>query len=243
MELLETYFELLPRPLSASTVRRFLEVTIGEYGWVVPARYGRLSTDNRVSAADPVAELLEFYEREGQLVTKGRGGDLMISTPRGQPGGYLVWFTNAASAVKASWLARHRSQMVTVAKLIESPLAYAGLQRVHSSKLLREIALEQGSQAVPRLRGYQEGLLGLYWRNVLGPPFSSLIRDRLEALKDGGDVADLGGGYWFLQSYDWPTDALSDDGRLRERQLIEQLGDDLFYDMVNERPPTRRPRL
>lgn len=242
MEILETYFDLPARPLSAGAVEALLRRTLEEWRWVTPARYGRLSTDHRLEAGEGVEALVAFHAREGQLAVKGRGGELIVSARAGGSGGYVSWFTSASAAAKPAWRARQGEQMVALAKLLEAPLAYATLQDVYAAKSRREVETEEGTRAVLRLRGYQEGLLGLFWRNVLGPPFTSLMQGRLRALEPAA-ARELGGGYWLVEPYPAPHDATSAAGQQREAELIAALGADLFYDFVNEEPPARRPAL
>jgi hypothetical protein len=50
---------------------------------------------------------------------------------------------------------------------------------------------------------------------------------------------DLGGGIALVQPYELPTQAGTPEAIARERQLIEHLGPDCFYDHEHHRKPTR----
>ncbi len=92
------------------------------------------------------------------------------------------------------------------------------------------------------VRGYSEGLAGLFWRNFFGPPFTRMFGERLSALPSSAKQ-DLGGGIVLVQPYELPTQAGTPEGLASERQLIAQLGEECFYDHECHLKPSRRPVL
>lgn len=245
MKQIMTEIRLPPGPLKEELVAELMDLLLREFAWVIPRRYGRLDTDLSCGALERSLPLLiQFLNEEGAIAVKGKGGELdVVPDQRAERTGigYLAWFTDARHAVDEAWCERHIVQCSAVARLVESPLGYTCLSE-DQSRNNRPIQKAGFTEQVPRIRGYDEGLLGLYWRNFFGPPFTDLMREKLKSLPK--DVArDLGEDYWFLEVEPDPVAAMSDEGRRRESELIAHLGPDLFYDMAAERLPTTRPTI
>ncbi len=92
------------------------------------------------------------------------------------------------------------------------------------------------------MRDYSEGLAGLFWRNFYGPPFVRMFGERLDALP-AECRKPLGEDIVLVQPYALPTEAGTEAGRARERELISLLGPECFYDHEHHTLPTRRPVL
>jgi hypothetical protein len=240
---LETYFHLSPGSLTKKTVEELFQLVVGELRWVRPSRYGKLSTEESIRGGDAVPLLAQFFGENGIVVMKGKGGELLLAPNRGEEQtttGFMVWFVAETAAAEPRRRARHVDGCTAVAKLLRAPLAWAGLDEDHNRRKHRIVPAGRLSQSVPRLRGYHDGLLGLYWQNFFGPPFTAMFADRLRELP-AGIARDLGDGYWLVQPYETPDQALTEEGRQREIELIRRIGSEFFYDMEREQPPTRRP--
>ena len=158
--------------------------------------------------------------------------------------GHLIWQTSATETKKPTWRAGHLRQVSALMQLFGSPLAQAGLDEDFESKTRRLAPRADGlgSSREFTVRGYGEGLAGLFWRNVFGPPFVRMFGERLATLPS--DVRrELGGGLVLVQPYELPTQAGTPEAAARERELIAHLGPECFYDHERHTPPTRRPQL
>ncbi|WNG41648.1 hypothetical protein F0U61_54180 [Archangium violaceum] len=136
-------------------------------------------------------------------------------------------------------------------RLVQSPLAQAGLETdLHPKQwrhIHKSIPQEGGkeftySEEVFTVRDYSEGLAGLVWRNFFGPPFLRMFGERLASLPSEC-VQRLGEDLVLVQPYPLPTDAGTEAGIARERELISLLGPECFYDHSLHTLPTRRPFL
>ncbi|MGZ3458062.1 MAG: hypothetical protein ACXU86_06095 [Archangium sp.] len=165
--------------------------------------------------------------------------------------GAISWMTSASLASKASWRAAHTKQVLEVMRLFQVPLALAGLKTDLYDKQWRfipnSIPMEGGkeftySTQVPTVRDYSEGLPGLVWRNFYGPPFVRMFGERLAALPPECRQT-LGEKLVLVQPYELPTEAGTEAGTARERELISLLGPECFYDHEHLTLPTRRPVL
>jgi hypothetical protein len=102
---------------------------------------------------------------------------------------------------------------------------------------------EKGGQIwTSTVRDYSQGLAGLFWRNFYGPPFIRLFGERLATLAPEYRQP-LGDDLVLVQPYVLPTEAGTDAGAARERELIAHLGPECFYDHTHHVPPTRGPVL
>ncbi|HYO57346.1 hypothetical protein [Archangium sp.] len=98
------------------------------------------------------------------------------------------------------------------------------------------------SEEVSTVRDYSEGLAGLVWRNFYGSPFVRMFGERLDALPPDCRQT-LGEELVLVQPYELPTEAGTEAGKARERELITLLGPECFYDHAHHTLPTRRPVL
>ncbi|HYO58659.1 hypothetical protein [Archangium sp.] len=127
-------------------------------------------------------------------------------------------------------------------RLVQSPLAWCALKNDFERKTQRRVPEDIGLRLTFTLRDYSEGLAGLFWRNFYGPPFIRMFGQRLDALP-AECREPLGEDIVLVQPYELPTEADTEAGRARERELISLLGPECFYDHEHHTLPTRRPVL
>jgi hypothetical protein len=156
--------------------------------------------------------------------------------------GKIIWQADVKSASKASWRSAHMEQVAEVMRLVRSPLAVAALDEDVERKTKRWVREEVGSSQDFTVRGYGQGLAGLFWRNFFGPPFVRLFRERLDSLP-AECRKPLGEELVLVQPYELPTEAGTAQGDARERELITRLGPECFYDHQHHTLPTRLPVL
>jgi hypothetical protein len=209
---------------------------------------------------DPVptelAPLVAYYEEHNHLMIAARTDRNFISiqpTPRGTHPyvGSISWQTPVTSASKAAWRAAHAQQVTELMRLVQSPLALAGLDTDLHAKQWRlvhkSIPTETGkdftwSEEAFTVRDYSEGLPGLVWRNFYGPPFVRMFGERFDALPSGCRNV-FGEDIVLVQPYELPTEAGTEAGTARERELISLLGPECFYDHERRTLPAHRPVL
>ncbi|MFY0526353.1 hypothetical protein ACN28I_25500 [Archangium gephyra] len=136
----------------------------------------------------------------------------------------------------------HVEQVGEVMRLFQSPLAISALASDIERKYWRWVPDGVGETLTPNVRGYGEGLAGLFWRNFYGPPFVRMFGQRLDALPPECRKP-LGAELVLVQPYALPTDAGTEAGLARERELISLLGAECFYDHEHHTLPARRPIL
>jgi hypothetical protein len=253
---LDLQIRLPPGRPSVEIVREFLDLVLRRYRWFEPRRYGSAALDK---AIDPsridLAPLVAHYEQRKNLCVAARTDrDFIWFSPTSTGGrlysGSISWMTSVSTASKASWRAAFAPQVAELMRLVQSPLALAGLEtdlegkqrrRVHKS-----IPTEGGEFTYSHdeftVRDYSEGLPGLVWRNFYGPPFVRMFGERLGSLP-AGCCKRLGEDIVLVQPYELPTEAGTEAGIARERELISLLGPECFYDHEHRTLPTRRPVL
>ncbi|HYO54246.1 hypothetical protein [Archangium sp.] len=123
-----------------------------------------------------------------------------------------------------------------------STLATAAADDDRERKTQYEVQEEHGSYQEFTVRDHSEGLPGLFWRNFFGTPFVRLFGQRLETLPSDC-VKHLGDALVLVQPYEFPSQAGSPEADARERELVEMLGPECFYDHERHQKPTRRPVL
>jgi len=143
--------------------------------------------------------------------------------------GSITWCAHVRSARKPAWRDAHIEQVAQIMRMLDAPYATASLIADMSAKTYRFVpGPEVGTEQRVTARGYDKGLVGLVWRNFFGPPLVRLFGDRLKALPPER-ARDLG-GIWLVEPHDSPEQAGTDEARARERELIQLLRPECFYD-------------
>jgi hypothetical protein len=183
------------------------------------------------------------------MITDRADQNYLMISPSRKGGEYpfvsrLSWGIALNEEPNERWRADHLYQMVEIMRLVGSSLAEAGLYEDFSRKHDRFIPSPDGIGTLQTftLRDPSEGLIGLYWRNVFGPPFTRMFGERLLSLPPD-TCQELGGGLVLVQPYELPTQAMTPEGDAAEARLINVLGPECFYDHQHHRKPTRVPAL
>lgn len=247
---LTTKIHLPPGPPAPSLIREFFRLAFEEYRWFRPMRYARAFLDKRLDPDRVDYDALMAYYEEFQNMTVAARTDrdfFLLSPSKGSDPPYtgkIVWETSIKEASKLAWRAAHQRQVVELMRLFDSPLAQTG----EEDDIERKTSYFEpnpdgfGSTLKITVRGYGEGLAGLFWRNFFGPPFAQMFGERLHTLP-AESKQELGEGLVLVQPYALPTEAGTAEGIERERQLIAHLGPECFYDHERHLKPSRCPRL
>ncbi|WNG40324.1 hypothetical protein F0U61_46550 [Archangium violaceum] len=250
---LTTDIELPPGRPSSTVVQEILRLVLVKHRWFVPERYGGTPSFDEQLDPDRIdhGALLATYEEHRSLCIAARtDSDFIcisparIDSPPYLYNGRIVWESSARRASKPAWRAAHAEQVAEVMRLVSSPLAVAALgeDRERKTRLLVPSDDGLGSIETFTVLNYSEGLPGLFWRNFFGPPFVRMFGERLASLPEDCRRP-LAEGLVLVQPYEVPTEAGTEHGDARERELIEHLGPECFYDHAHQTPPTRRPVL
>ncbi len=250
MNYFSTYIYLPPGLPPGRVVREFFRLAFEEYRWFKPVRYGVAFLDERL---DPdhidYDALVAFYEERRTITVLARTDRdyFMVFPARADyppHTGHILWKTSAVEARKPSWRAAHLKQVHELMGVLDSPLALAGLAEDLARKKRRLVPCEDGfgQEEAFTVRGYGEGLAGLFWRNFYGPPFTRMFGKRLTTLPADACKA-LVNGIVLVQPYELPSQAGTPEGEARERELITHLGPECFYDHERHLKPTRVPEL
>ncbi|QRN98568.1 hypothetical protein JRI60_05860 [Archangium violaceum] len=230
-------------------ISKFLHLAFEKYRWFSPVRYGVASLNSRLNPDDiDYDALLRFYEERDTLcVTARTDRDFFLIFPSKPDDplytGGVTWVTSVTCASKASWRAAHLEQVTELMRLVRSPFAFSSMDDDIEHKTRRWVPHEKGGQRhVSTVRDYSQGLAGLFWRNFYGPPFIRLFGERLTSLSPEYRQP-LGDDLVLVQPYVLPTEAGTEAGAARERELIAHLGPECFYDHTHHVPPTRCPVL
>jgi hypothetical protein len=237
---------LLP---SSATVAELLRLVFIRYRWFAPVRYGAFASWNERLDPDHIdfdALLAVYEERQSLCVAARTDSDYICIFPARadtpQYIGNIIWDAPARSATRPAWRSAHVEQVAEIMRLVRAPLATASMAEDRDRKMKRLV--HDGISLVEAftVRDYSEGLAGLFWRNFLGPPFIRLFGERLADVPPDCRTQ-LGEELVLVQPYALPTEAGTESGQARERELITQLGPECFYDHARHTPPTRRPFL
>jgi len=253
---IETTFQLQPGPLATPRAREVLEAVWDFLALSPPFHHGDSGVWIPTPPHDPVRAIVDHFDARGSVWVFGSSWEegpwisispnparsLDGSTGRRNTRGSVAWHVPIEVAQRDSWRDLHRGLMTQIAKILDSPYTVANTDDDDRAKTRRFIPGRGSLNEVSRIRGYHEGLVGLFWRNVFGPLFTDMIGARLRGLPT--DVAqDLGDGYWFVQPYERPEQAGTDEAKRREAEVIDAIGREFFYDMTRERPAVRVPAL
>jgi hypothetical protein len=250
MKLLRTEMVFLPERAPVPVLRECLRLVFEEFKWFRPAWYGFATLDKKIDPENfDYRAVIEYFENHtGNVMIAAQRKNasfLLLSSPRGQTLthlGELSWSTMEERASQARWRDAHKQQVEALMRLFDSPLATAASREDYESKAFRWVDEDVGQSLEPTVRDCSEGLAGLLWRNFYGEPFVRLFGERLEKLPPEY-VTRLGEGRVLVQPYELPGEAGSDEARARERQLIQLLGPECFYDPEHHEKPTRKPEL
>jgi hypothetical protein len=239
---------LPPGRLSGELVREFLDLVLRRYRWFEARRYGYISMDEAIDPAHlDLAPLIAYFEEHRWLCVGAKTDrDFIWFSPSRTAEfpyvGEISWTTSVRSASKASWRTALVQQVAELMRLVQSPLAQTGMGQDFEHKTRRWIPQEVGRKRVVTVRDYSEGLAGLFWHNFYGPPFMRMFGQRLDALPPECRRP-LGEDLVLVQPYELPTEAGTEAGKARERELISLLGPECFYDHEHHTLPTHRPIL
>jgi hypothetical protein len=217
-----------------------------EYCWFQPRRYGVALLDKWLDPKEiDYASLVAFYEARTTLcITARTDRDFFLFNPAkpDEPPytGRLTWVTPTRKANRPSWRAEHVRQVDALMRLLKAPMAYAAWDEDLTPKTRRFIPDPSGfgQSRMVTVRDYSEGLAGVFWRNFYGPPFVQMFGERLTTLP-GEFKQDLGEGIVLVQPYELPIQAGTTEGVAREREILEHLGPECFYDHERHLKPTR----
>jgi len=248
MRHLKTIISLPPGAIPSPMIHGLLRTIFEQYQWFRPERYGFAALDGRLDPTriDYDALLAQYEELSSITIAARTDRDfLLLSVPR--PGvpphvGKINWMASEKAASKPGWRASHLRQVIEIMRMMRSPLAQAGDDDDFERKKWRWVRDDISKKLTFTVRDPSEGLPGLLWRNFFGPPFVDLFGERLATLP-AEFKQELGDGIVLVQPYELPTQAGTPEGLARERQLIEHLGPECFYDHEHHRKPTRLPKL
>ncbi len=239
-----------PGSLTHDTVREVFRLVFEDYGWFLPERYGH-ARSNRL--LDPhhidYDALVACYEETQDITVLARTDRdfILLYTPRPDAprvASRLTWCTSVTASRSTEWQQAHLHQIVELMCLLNASLAQAGWDEDIERKTQRLVPAPDGVGSIltSTVRVPGEGLAGLFWRNVFGPPFTRLFGERLLSLPPETHQA-LGGGLVLVQPYERPSQAMTPEGDAAEARLITVLGPECFYDFQRHQKPTRVPEL
>ncbi|MBB3191860.1 hypothetical protein [Halomonas cerina] len=247
MAALETRIFLPTGFLETDKAQQLVQWLIDDIGWFSPSKYGRSMPDIKLdNDADVMEELMAFYDNAQRLSVEGTpkpSGFMLLPDRRGQATsiGKLIWTMPSSWADDEDWQKAHVEHICEAMHMLRSPLAFCALDKDIDRKLKHEVPGPIGTKVEPTVRGYGEGLPGVFWRNFYGPDYVALFGERLEALPEGTARA-LDGGLWLVAPYAEPAEAFTPAGAAAERDVIETLGVECFYDFETDTPPQRFPK-
>lgn len=241
-----TNIDFLPGLLSKDKAYEVLRLIFEEFRWFAPIEYG-FGVHRPLKPAQPYLDtLLDYYaQRRAVTVCSSEERDfILLSSREPEPPGALTWNTSTSPIATPEWRVAHLRQIKQLMTFLDAPLAIAALEDDYRRKTTRRVSLgpDKGWEQVYTVDDYRNGLAGLYWRNFFGPPFVRMFGERLGSLPSDC-VKDLGDGIVLVEPYPLPTDADTDAGKARERELIQLLGPECFYDHEHHVPPRKRPDL
>jgi hypothetical protein len=247
---LTTEIWLPPGVPTSSVIREFYRRVFEEYRWFRPVRYARAFLDKRLDPDHIDYDALVAYYEEYKNITVAAKTDrdfFLIYPARTAARPYIggiTWDTSVREASSPAWRDAHQRQVLELMRLFDSPLAISSEDGDVERKTNRLVPNPDGFGSTQEftVRDYGQGLRGLFWRNFFGPPFVRMFAERLATLP-AEFKQDLGGGIVLVQPYELPTQAGTPEAISRERQLIEHLGPECFYDHEHHRKPTRVPDL
>lgn len=245
-----TNIHLSPGPPSTTAIRRLLELAFEEYHWFQPAPAPSFGENAHLKAGNAAnTGYLAYYDRFQHLtISDRREWDfLSVSTSVRTEFpfvGRVSWTVSVDEEDLVRWRDAHLYQVVELMRLVGSSLAQAGMIDDLYRKKERFIPNPDGFGTAQTftVRDPSEGLAGLCWLNIFGPPFVRMFGERLLSLP-ADTHQELGDGLVLVQPYALPTQAMTPEGDAAEQRLITLLGPECFYDHAQHRKPTRVPEL
>jgi len=241
---------LSPGSPPAVVVQKLLHLAFKEYRWFKPAP-DRIFDEDASLGPDCLnySARLAYYDRSHSVSISDRTQQeyLSVSTSARTEFpfvGRISWSVSVNEPNKVEWLDAHLRQVMEVMRLVGSTMAQAAMIDDVYRKEERFIPNSDGIGTTQTftVRDPSEGLAGLFWRNVFGPPFARMFGERLQLLPPD-TVRELGDGLTLVQPYALPTQAMTPEGDAAEARLITVLGPECFYDHQRHRKPTRVPDL
>ena len=179
MRQLKTEISLPPGIPSSDTLRAFLHLTLEEYRWFAPMRFGFAFLNGRLNPEQINYDaLLAFYEERKNLCIAARTDrDFFLFFPSKESQypyvGSITWQTPIRPASKAAWYAQHLEQVARLMRLVGSPYAYTALNEDIDRKTRRLVDRGSYQEEVITVRDYRYSPRPLWRDDTLpfqGPP-------------------------------------------------------------------------
>jgi hypothetical protein len=243
MPSIETKFILPPGPIGYESQQSLIELFFGDNKVFEPNKYGRNDGDTAIGETNRIETLVDFWQHRGRLTVTGKPASHFIcffDDPKGETSwnGFISWCA-PLKVVNDRWKSKHQATVAAAMKLVNSPLAFSGLEDDIETKCWRWIEEPGGGERkTPTLTSPIDGFPGMFWRMFL----SNTVVDSLPAVRDAHlatslQVSDYA---WLLSPYDDPREAQTPAGQALEQQLIQAIGPDYFYDHQTLTPPSQR---
>lgn len=243
---LSTEIYLPPGIPPMKTVRRALEYMVDTYAWLEPRSYEGRGSENRgtITPGEPyMKRAITAYSRSNSfliLLGASEHHGLSVAPWFGYSGSVSCWWPSAKNARSAKWREAHVDQVVELMGLLDSPLAFA---EVDAERKTDWTWRGKWGSTRESLTDYSKGLAGIFWRTFLGAPFVRLFGEEKLASVPVGTSRKLGDELWLIEPYPMPLDGLTEEGKARERAIIEHLGKECFFDHEREIPASRFAEL
>jgi hypothetical protein len=252
---IETTSLLRPGPLAKERVVRVLESARKTLQWQ-PTHFGGFVRSDQPLAGGEVWTMADYFATNGELICEGRQimlGIMPDRRGRRTPVGSVVCSWRARGHITQAMKAKHLKFTAELATILRSPYVYAALPEAKEQRIRRVVLMDprtrkpSGKKNTVKLqklkvRSVRHGLAAIFWRNLFGLELCAMFGRRLRTLP--ASVAwEVAEGYWLVQPYADPSDALTEEGKAREMEIIEHLGRECFFDDASGRSPARMPKF
>lgn len=249
---------LWPGKSSPDTVRDLLSFCLENSPWFEPRLFGLLFPEERFKdSANWLNELMIFYN-DNSAVCVGQGKEShyvnvhpidplrKADSDHQQFSGSVGWMTQKKGRRVDLLDPVILEQILSMMRVVNCPYGFCGDVDDHfakSSYLKPDVIGKMKVQRqVPTISGFDEGLAGIFWRNFFGLPFIKMFGEKLQNLPDKY-IRYTSDDIWVIQAYERPEQAGTDAARNAEKEIIEHLGEEHFYDHVNHEKPKHPPDL
>ena len=229
---------LPPIIYNSKLIEQFLKLSIVDYKFINPSKYGHINAKIKVSHSSfdvYKKELSKLYEEKKDLCL-GQGKDYLIVYPQEKSLVGNIYFISS----KFPKINFKDEQIKTLMKLLNSPLSYSATEEMYYKFQLRDIKRKGYTEQIYTVRNYSEGLTNAFWRMWFGKEYINFFeKDELD--KAPAFYKNYSDGIYFIQLFETPYDWNTKDGIKITEEFKRAVGIDAFYDPQNPEKKLKAP--
>ena len=235
--------KLIPGLFSMEIIEKILHLTIEEYKWLIPTKYGHIDADLKIKQStynDYKNDLLDLYRKYNDLCL-GKGNNYLIISPyKNFFIGKIYFISTNLSNVFEFGLSNE--QLNKIMSLVNSPIAISAAKEMYDKYQLREIQRDGYTEGTYTVKDYSQGLQNAFWRMWFGREYVEFFgKEKVDNAPAYFKEYNSDTGIYFIQLFESPYDWNTPEGIKATEKFKDWVGRESFYDPSNPEKVLKAP--